>query len=941
MKENPLLKLHQFGQSIWMDYLRRQLITSGELQQLIDEDGLLGVTSNPSIFEKAIAGSHDYDNSIRAMALQARSPEEIYRFLTVEDIQRSADLFRPQYDKLDGRDGFVSLEVSPKLAHDTAGTIAEARAFWAALDRPNVMIKVPATREGLPAIRQLTSEGINVNVTLLFGLPRYREVAEAYIAGLEERAKKRDLIYRVASVASFFLSRIDVLIDPRLEKRMAEDGPKAEIARSLHGQTAIASAKLAYQIYKNIFASDRFRKLIERGARPQRLLWASTSTKNPADIDVKYVEPLIGEETINTMTLETIHAYRDHGQPASRLQEGIEEAHKVFQRLSELEIDIDQVTQQLEDEGVHKFIVPFDSLMATLQAKRAAALAEPLDRQVASLGPYELALQKRMTRLERQGFTARLWRKDASLWKKDSKDQQIIRQSLGWLHVAEKMEENLDALTSFASEVKARGFQQVVHLGMGGSSLAALVFQRTFPQAKDGLSLTVLDSTDPATILEIERKVPLGETLFIAASKSGTTAEEVALSEYFYDKVKAIKGEKAGENFIAITDPGTLLVQNAQERRYRRIFLNFSDIGGRYSALSFFGLVPAALMGVDISELLVRALRMLHACSSCVPVKENAGVVLGAVMGELARHGRDKVTFLMPNSIGALGIWLEQLLAESTGKEGKGVLPVSGEPLASPSVYGEDRLFVYIRLKEQTDENLEGTAAALKRAGHPVVTVSMDDPLDLGQEFLRWEIATATTGAILGINAFDQPNVQESKENTNRLLETIRKGGRLPEAAPTLSEGPLRFYGREGAKSAKECLRSFFSQSRPGDYVSLQAYLPETPAIDQKLQAIRLHLRDGLHLATTLGYGPRFLHSTGQFHKGGPNNGLFLQVTADEAEVVPIPGEAYAFGLFKHTQALGDLQALRRHRRRVIRVHLGTDVIEGIEALLQAVNEAL
>jgi glucose-6-phosphate isomerase len=471
--------------------------------------------------------------------------------------------------------------------------------------------------------------------------------------------------------------------------------------------------------------------------------------------------------------------------------------------------------------------------------------------------------------------------------------------------------------------------------------LAALVFERTFPKAKDGLPLTVLDSTDPATILEIERKIPLGETLFIAASKSGTTAEEVALSEYFYTKIKAVKGEKAGENFIAITDPGTQLVQRANKHSYRRTFLNFSDIGGRYSALSYFGLVPAALMGVDVSELLVRALRMLHACSSCVPGKENAGVVLGAVMGELARRGRDKVTFLMPNSIGALGMWLEQLLAESIGKEGRGVLPVSGEPIGSPSVYGEDRFFVHIQLKEQTDENLEGAVGALKRVGHPVVTVSMDDLLDLGQEFFRWEMATATTGAILGINAFDQPNVQESKENTNRLLERVRKEGRLPEASPIMSEGPLLFQGKEKAKSAKECLRAFFAQARPGDYVSLQAYLPETPAIDEKLRAIRLHLRDGLHLATTLGYGPRFLHSTGQFHKGGPNNGLFLQITADEAEAVPVPGEPYTFGLFKHAQALGDLQALRRHRRRVLRVHLGADVMKGMEALLQAVSGAL
>lgn len=941
MKENPLVRLRQCGQSIWMDYIRRQLITSGELQRLIEEDGLSGVTSNPSIFDKAIAGSHDYDSSIRAMALQGKTSADIYRVLTVEDIQRAADLFRPQYDRLDGRDGFVSLEVSPKLAHDTAATITEARELWTALDRPNVMIKVPATREGVPAIKQLIREGVNVNVTLLFGLLRYQEVAKAYLAGLEARAVEGGPIHRVASVASFFLSRIDVLIDPLLEKLMAGGGPQAEIARILQGQIAISSAKLAYRIYTKVFGSERFRKLIDRGASPQRLLWASTSTKNPAYNDVKYVEPLIGKETVNTMTLETIDAYRDHGQPAPRLGEGIEEAHESFRRLSTLKIDIDQIAQQLEDEGVHKFIVPFDSLMTTLETKRTSALAEPLDRQAISLGPYDPAFRKRMIRLEQQGFTDRLWRKDASLWKKDVKAHEMIGQSLGWLHVAEKMEENLDAVTRFATEIKAMGFQHVVHIGMGGSSLAALVFQRTFPQAREGLPLTVLDSTDPATILDIERSIPLRHTLFIAASKSGTTAEEIVLSEYFYMKVKAIKGEKAGENFIAITDPGTLLAQKADQRGYRRTFLNFGDIGGRYSALSYFGLVPAALTGVDISELLVRALRMLHACSSCVPVNENPGVVLGAVLGELARRGRDKITFLMPHVIETLGMWLEQLLAESTGKEGTGILPVSGEPPGFPSVYGEDRLFVQIRLKGEADEDLDNSITALRRAGHPIVTISMDDLLDLGQEFFRWEMATAAAGAILGINAFDQPNVEESKGNTNRLLERVRKGERLPEVTPILSEGPLHLYGREKEKTVKDCLHAFFARARPGDYIALQAYLPETNAIDQKVQAIRRRLRDGLHLATTLGYGPRFLHSTGQFHKGGPNHGLFLQIIADEAEVVPVPGAPYSFGLFKHAQALGDLQALRKHRRRVLRIHLGSDVIKGLEALAQATNEAL
>ncbi len=404
MKENSLLKLRTLGQSIWIDYIRRQMMTSGELKRLIEEDGLLGVTSNPSIFDKAIAGSHDYDDAIRALALEGRSREEIYRTLTVEDIQQAADLFRQGYEQLDGRDGLVCLEVSPRLAHETAGTVSEARQLWAALDRPNVMIKVPATAEGLPAIRQLTSEGINVNVTLLFGLRRYQEVAEAYIAGLEARAARGESLHRIASVASFFLSRIDVLLDPILEKVEKEGGSKAQIAQSLHGQIAIASAKSAYQIYKRIFSDERFQKLAARGACPQRLLWASTGTKNPAYSDVKYVEPLIGSETVNTMPLETINAYRDHGEPALRLEDDAEEARNAISRLSELGIDLDRLTQQLEDEGVQKFIDPFDSLLATIETKRASALAEPVDRQSLSSGPHEGAFQKGIARLDAKNF---------------------------------------------------------------------------------------------------------------------------------------------------------------------------------------------------------------------------------------------------------------------------------------------------------------------------------------------------------------------------------------------------------------------------------------------------------------------------------------------------------------------------------------------------------
>jgi transaldolase/glucose-6-phosphate isomerase len=945
MPENPLLKLAGFGQSIWLDYIRRNLLASGELKQLIEEDGLKGVTSNPAIFEKAIGGSHDYDEAIRALALAGKPIEEIYQALTVADVQGAADIFRPLYDRLDGRDGFVSLELNPHLAHDTPGSINEGRRLWKVLNRPNVLIKVPATQEGLPVIKQLISEGINVNVTLLFGLSRYQEVAAAYLAGLEERAARGLPLNRVASVASFFLSRIDVLVDPVLEKIMAAGGPRAEAAAALRGETAIASAKVAHcKYYENILESKRWRALAEQGARPQRLLWASTSTKNPAYSDVKYVEPLIGPDTINTLPLETLNAYRDHGSPAPRLicPIELERAEAVLQSLAELGIDLSQLVQQLEDEGVEKFIQPYDELLRTLEGKRREALqAATLDRQTLALGRYEAEVQQRIDRLDREKFCARLWRKDASLWRADPQEREGISEALGWLHVAEKMEKSVADLEAFAGEVREAGFRHVVHMGMGGSSLAPLAFQQTFPRGEQGLQLTVLDTTDPATIRQIEGQAPLTATLFIVASKSGTTAEPLAFMEYFFARVKDLQGGKAGQNFVAVTDPGTPLAKLARERTFRRIFLNFRDIGGRYSALSYFGLLPAALMGLDVHQLLSRALMMLHACASCVPVRENPGVVLGAALGQLALKGRDKVTLVTPAAVAFLGMWLEQLLAESTGKEGTGLVPVTGEPLGAPSVYGDDRVFVHFRLGEEAPDPVEPRLAALKQAGHPVITIQMADRYDLAQEFFRWEVATAIAGAVLGINAFNQPNVQESKVNTNRLLQGFADQGRLPEESPTLTEGPLSLYLREDAPTAAAALGRFLGQARPGDYVALLAYLTEEPAVEQALGDLRQALRDNLRRATTVGYGPRYLHSTGQLHKGGPNTGVFFELTAEDAEELPIPGKPYSFKILNRAQALGDLESLRQHGRRVMRVHLRGEVPRALAKLKMAVESAM
>ncbi len=941
MKRSPLSQLPQFGQSIWVDHLSREMIRSGQLARLIEDDGLRGLTSNPAIFQKAITGSDDYDEEIHALVLTGASAHEIYETIATEDVQSAADLLRPLYESSQGRHGFVSLEVSPQMARDTSGTIAEAQRLWQRVNRENVMIKVPGTREGLSAIGHLLTEGINVNITLLFGLPRYRDVAETYLSALETRVARGESVDRLASVASFFLSRIDVLVDSLLESIQETDREQAQTAHMLRGEVAIASARKAYRIYQELFHGARFARLQELGARPQRVLWASTSTKDPQYSDIKYVEALIGPETVNTLPLETLDAYRDHGHPAARLEQPPERADEVFRRLASLGIDIDQVTQQLENEGIEKFSKPFDLLMEALEHRRAIVVNRAVNAQRLRLGNDEETVQVRLGELNLQQFGPRLWQRDAALWKTDPREQQRIQQALGWLDAPKRMKAELAAMTQLTSEVRSAGMRHVVLLGMGGSSLTALVLQRSFWPSDDGMALTVLDTTDPATILATQRLVNLNEALFIVATKSGTTVEARMLENYFYEQVRQVSGDSVGEHFIAITDPASPLVEWGQQRGYRRVITSFSDVGGRFSALTHFGLVPAALLGVGAEGLLIRAERMERASGRDTLTKENPAVELGSALGALALRGRDKVTFVVPPTLSAFGLWLEQLLAESTGKEGRGIIPIVDEPIGSPEVYADDRCFVAFRLEGEDDPEANEPWQALEAAGHPTITIELEKPLDLAQEFFRWEVATAAAAAVLGVNPFDQPQVQESKENTSRLLSRIQQGNNLTDEEPAVTEAPLQLYGGRRANSASESLAQFLAQASPGDYLAIMGYLTESREVDRMLRDLRARLRDSLQLATTFGYGPRFLHSTGQLHKGGPPSGLFLQLTADDSQDVPIPGQGFGFSALKRAQAASDLQTLRRQGRRVLRVHLGADAQQGLAALSDAMETAL
>jgi len=575
-------------------------------------------------------------------------------------------------------------------------------------------------------------------------------------------------------------------------------------------------------------------------------------------------------------------------------------------------------------------------------------MAEQSEGMTLALGELETAVREKLATLEEQGFSRRLWERDASLWKTDPEPQRIIRNALGWLTVPQVTLEGLAELSSFVEEVKAAGFKHAVVLGMGGSSLCPDVCRTSFGTAPGFLDLQVLDSTVPASLARAVDPAEVRRTLFLVSSKSGGTVESLSFYKHFRGQVRAAKGDSAGENFVAITDPGSSLEKLAREQGFRRVFPGQPDIGGRFSALSNFGMVPAALAGVDVRGLVSRAKEMCKACSAEGLVEDNPGVVLGVVIAEAARAGRDKITFILSPGINTFGDWVEQLIAESTGKEGKGLVPVPERNLADPGAYGNDRLFVHTELASEPDENLQGALRTLESASHPVVRIRLRDKLDLGREFFRWELATATAGALLGINPFDQPNVQESKDNTNRLLAEFRAQGKLNEGSPLLEADGLKIFCDPAtllqlSKSAEDhglatedvadIFASFLGLARPGDYVALMAYLDFSSLHKALLRALQFQIRDSLYLATTVGFGPRYLHSTGQLHKGGPNNGLFIQITCDDAEDVPIPGEPYTFSVLKQAQALGDLAALQGKERRVIRVHLGTDIQAGLDQL--------
>ena len=910
-----LNQLHQLGQSTWLNYLRNSFIRSGELAEWLRQ-GIQGVTANAQVYERAIRGSNDYDPGIRRAMSAGKPARRIHEALMVDDIQRAADALHPLFEASHRLDGFVSFELEPALLHGVPATVAEVRHLSHQVDRYNVMVEIPATPIGLEALRELVADGVSVNVTHLFSVADYEKAAAAYLSGLEQYITSHS-VWRTAptAVASFSLAPLDAAVDDRLEALGRPD---------LRGRAAVAVARRLYARYRELFSGPAWEKLAARRGQPLRPKWTRTTPRDFAHPALFYIEQLIGEGTVMTFSPATLSAFLREGVVAPTLAAGLDEAETHLATLAALGLDLEGIAAELQAEHLAASDHRFQTLVqAVVQKRDALDVGGPA--LTTQLGAAQATVDEGLHQLCRHNVIGRIWAADHTVWQPKPTE---ITNRLGWLHIADNMADKAPRLAAFVQSAAADGFRHVLLLGMGGSSLAPELFQKTLARSSAGpaLDLVVLDTTDADAVRAAEAAVDLAHTLVIVATKSGGTVETLSGFKYFYNRLlEQVGPQRVGGHFVGITDPGSKIADMAARYGFRDLFLNDPNIGGRYSALSYFGLVPAALVGVDVPKLLERA---AVAASNATPghcdaIADNHAAVLGAILGRLALEGRDKVTFITAPALASFGDWVEQLIAESTGKEGKGILPVVGEPPAPVKSYGADRLFVHLRL--EGDASNDAFVAALAAAGQPVVTQRLADRYDIGGQFFTWEMATAVAGHFLGINPFDQPNVEAAKIKAREVVADYARTGRLPAG--------------DFAAPEPGVLGEFLKATRPGDYVAIQTYIPTTPAADAALAALRqtIHLRTGL--ATTAGYGPRFLHSTGQLHKGDAGHGLFIQIVSDAVEDVAIPDEAgtpesaMSFNILKKAQALGDARALRAAHRRVIAFEVGAEPVAAIERL--------
>lgn len=906
---NKSAELYKLGQSLWYDNIDRNLLTNDWMKSQVKNGVFYGVTSNPSIFKKAISESSAYAEDIQTMSWAGLQAKELYERLALTDIRMATEQLEPVYLKSKGIDGYVSLEVDPWLANDYEETVNEAKRLWKLVKRKNLMIKVPATPAGIFAIRDLIAEGLNINVTLIFSIDRYQQVMDAYFKGLEMRLNKGLPIKDIHSVASFFVSRLDVKVESQLNEITTG------ALSSYVGRVGILNALAAYNAFQISIQGERFKKLKAAGGNFQRPLWASTGTKNPEYSDVLYVNNLVLPDTVNTAPPKTISAYLDHGRVEVVGYKGaVKTFDDAIEAFSYAGLNFDAIWQELEKEGVEKFQSAQDDLLKVIETKRRSYVAE--------LGGLAEKVRIQMSEMDDSGFREKFFTPDVHLFTQRAEEQEEVLNRMGWLDSPLTSQNLIPIGKELLREVLSEGYTHAVVLGMGGSSLAPEVFSEVFAETtKDGLLLSILDTTDPIQIKAKLESIPIEKTLFIVSSKSGSTAEMRTNFAFFWNELERLGKKDVGGHFIAITDPGSALEKIGTERKFRRVINADPSVGGRFSALIAFGLIPAILAGIDGKKLLESAQKMREKCTKEVPTKENPAFCLGAILAVGFENGVDKITLLADQKYASVGSWLEQLIAESSGKDERGFIPIDGETIYEKGTYSKDRLFYYLRDTGDFDD----LVATLKGKHYPVISSTLGDAYALTAEMYLWEMAVSVGCCLIGVNPFNQPNVQSSKSITHAMINAYKEVPAFDEGHIILETDVLKVTGNHKSSKKDQKLKELiadFLVLKEGDFIGINAFLPRMKAYQGMLEQLRVYFSETYHVPVTLGFGPRFLHSTGQLHKGGKNNGKFIILSQTPDVDLEIPGEDMNFSVLHLAQALGDKQALEDNDRAVMHIHL-------------------
>jgi transaldolase/glucose-6-phosphate isomerase len=936
----PLQDMQAQGQRVWLGGLRRRLVDSGRLAELMAECAVTGAVSDLTVLAGALSRGAEYVEIVRRGAAE---PEDAAARLLAQDAEHAAPLLLPLYEQSEGRDGIVCVAADLDTASDAEAMARSARRLLATAAAPNVMAGLPPTDAGLAVFETLVADGLHVCLGPVYTVDSVLRATEAYLSATGGEGHAAPFAAVLFGVAS-----IDGLIDQLLHREIRSGGGDTSGVESLLGGAAVAVAKTAWRRQRDLLAAGG-------GAADARLhlAWTDLTPVDPRQTREHYIERLVGPGTITLLDPTLLGSVRRRGEIDATLDRQIDEAEELLAEIAELEIDVAQIGAALEAKGLRQARARYARLSRTIAAAAAALAHDPGGaEQRAATGTRWVAgaveIDERPAacdELEERRAVARMWDKDGSLWGSEEEVIDLARNRLGWLDVAATPDAAEDPLVGFAAELDAAEVEDIILVGMGGSSLTAEVARGIFESDR----LRVLDSTVPAQIEAVGGRVDPARTAIVVASKSGTTLEARSLFDWFYARATPIL-DNPGERFAAITDPGTPLEQIAHERRFDRLWLAPADVGGRYSALTVFGALPMALMGIDVAAVWVAARRMAAACQPEVDVAANPAARLAAALADAWRDGRDKLTLITAPSLAAFGPWVEQLVAESSGKQGRGLVPVIDEPAGAADDYAEDRVFVSLALAGEEDAAHERRIEEIDAAGHPLIRCELEDRHDIGGELFRWEAAVALLGALMDINPFDQPDVQASKDRTEALLAAHGEGDGASDRPPLDTDSGWAVFAdlerdeelarRHSGEGLESWLAAHLGRAAPPDYVALQAFLPVEHEIYEALQAMRGLVLERYGVATTLGWGPRFLHSTGQLHKGGPSTGLFLQVTADTDDDIDVPGAGYTFGDLVRAQWLGDLAALQDRGRRVLRVHL-RDAAAGCAMLLAALERAV